>query len=120
MNATFYHGSEKICINETICDIERDTIMIVKFFAFFRDPEFAGCKEMQWPEEASSVYELCHQIADRFGPKFRNELLTPDGEAISDRSFVLVNGRRIEFLNGIQTPLKSSDTVYVFPVVAGG
>jgi MoaD family protein len=94
--------------------------MIVKFFAFFRDADFAGCKEMQCPEKAGSVYELCHQIADRFGPKFRNELLTPDGEAISDRSFVLVNGRRVEFLNGINTVLKDTDTVYVFPVVAGG
>ena len=94
--------------------------MIVKFFAFFRDSDFAGCKEMLWPEKAGSVYELCHQIADRFGPKFRSELLTPDGNAISDRSFVLVNGRRTEFLDGIHTPLKDTDTVFVFPVVAGG
>ena len=41
-------------------------------------------------------------------------------EAICDRSFVLVNGRRVEFLNGIQTPLVDTDTVFVFPVVAGG
>lgn len=94
--------------------------MIVKFFAYYRDPGFAGCKEMQWPEEAGSVYELCHQISDRFGPKFRNELLTPDGEAVSERSIILVNGRRIEFLNGIHTALKETDTVQVFPVVAGG
>jgi len=94
--------------------------MTVKFFAFFRDTDFAGCKEMQWPEKAGSVYELCHQIADRFGTKFRNELLTPDGEAISDRSFVLVNGRRIEFLDGIHTVLSDTDTIFVFPVVAGG
>lgn len=94
--------------------------MIVKFFAFFRDPDFAGCKELQWPEKAGTVYELCHQIADRYGAKFRKELLTPDGEAISDRSIVLVNGRRTEFLDGIHTPLKDTDTVYVFPVVAGG
>lgn len=94
--------------------------MIVKFFAYFRDPGFAGCKEMQWPEPADSVYELCHQIADRFGPAFRAELLTPDGEAICERSIVLVNGRRVEFLDGIRTPLRDTDTVFVFPVVAGG
>ncbi len=94
--------------------------MIVKFFAFFRDEGFAGCKEMQWPEKAGTVYELCHQIAGRFGPAFRDELLTPDGNELSDRSFVLVNGRRIEFLDGIHTALKETDTVYVFPVVAGG
>lgn len=94
--------------------------MVIKFFAYFRDPDFAGCKEMQWPEKAGTVLDLCHQIADRFGPKFRSELLTSDGTAISDRSIVLVNGRRIEFLDGIRTSLNDTDTVYVFPVVAGG
>ena len=75
---------------------------------------------MPWPEKAGSVYELCHQISDRFGRKFRDELLTPDGEEISDRAFVLVNGRRIEFLDGIHTVLHETDTVFVFPVIAGG
>ncbi len=94
--------------------------MTVKFFAYYRDSDFAGCKEMVWPEKAGSVYELCHQIADRYGRKFRSELLTPDGEEISDRSIVLVNGRRVDFLSGIQTPLSDQDTVLIFPVVAGG
>ena len=94
--------------------------MIVKFFAYYRNPEYAGCKEMQWPEKAASVYELFHQIGDRFGPGFKGELLTPDGASISEKTIVMVNGRRIDFLNGIRTELKDSDTVYVFPVVAGG
>ena len=94
--------------------------MTVKFFAYFRDPGYAGCKEMEWTGRPESVYELCHQLADRFGQKFAGELLTPDGEAISDRSIVLVNGRRVEFLGGIHTPLKETDTVNIFPVVAGG
>lgn len=94
--------------------------MTVKFFAYFRDTDFAGCKEIEWPEKASSIYELSHQIADRYGKKFRDELLTPDGENISDRSIIMVNGRRIDFLSGIQTPLEDTDTVNIFPVVAGG
>ena len=94
--------------------------MKVKFFAYFRDPGYAGCKEMEWTGKAGSVYELCHQLADRFGPKFGSELLTPDGEAISDRSIILVNGRRVEFISGIHTELKETDTVNIFPVVAGG
>ena len=60
--------------------------MTVKFFAYYRDPDFAGCKEMDWPQEADSVIVLCRQIAERFGDKFRTELLTPDGNGICDRS----------------------------------
>ncbi len=94
--------------------------MTVKFFAYFRDPDFAGCKEMEWPGEASTVIELCRQIAERFGDRFRRELLTPDGDDISDRSIVMVNGRRINFIGGPEVPLKDTDTILIFPVVAGG
>lgn len=94
--------------------------MTVKFFAYFRDREFAGCKELEWPYQADTVYDLCHQIADRYGAKFRSEILTPDGEGISEKAIIMVNGRRVDFLNGIQTPLTDTDTVLVFPVVAGG
>ena len=94
--------------------------MTVKYFAYYRDPDFAVCKEMEWPEKAATVIELCHQIADKFGDKFRSELLTPDGSGISDRSIIMVNGRRIDFIGGPGAPLKDTDTVLQFPVVAGG
>ncbi len=94
--------------------------MTVKYFAYYRDPDFAGCKEMEWTEHADTVIGLCCQIADRFGEKFRKELITPDGSSICDRSIVMVNGRRIDFIGGPAAPLKDTDTVLVFPVVAGG
>jgi len=94
--------------------------MTVKFFAYYRDPGFAGCKEMEWPQHADSVIGLCRQIAERFGDRFWAELLTPDGEGICDRSIVMVNGRRIDFIGGPEAPLKETDTVLIFPVVAGG
>ncbi|MBQ6456649.1 MAG: MoaD family protein [Mogibacterium sp.] len=94
--------------------------MTVKFFAYYRDPAFAGCKEMEWHDSAETVIALCRQIADRFGDKFRAELLTADGNGISDRSIVMVNGRRIDFIGGPDAPLRDSDTILIFPVVAGG
>lgn len=94
--------------------------MTVKFFAYYRDPGYAGCKEMEWSEHADTVIELCRQIADRFGEDFRRELLTPDNNGVCDRSIVMVNGRRIDFIGGPEAPLKYTDTVLVFPVVAGG
>lgn len=94
--------------------------MTVKFFAYYRDPDFAGCKEMEWPERADTVIGLCRQIADRFGDRFRRELITADGNGVCERSIVMVNGRRIDFIGGAEAPLKDSDTVLIFPVVAGG
>lgn len=94
--------------------------MKVCFYAYYRNKEYAGCKEMEWPGEAGSLRGLLSALAERFGPKFGEELLSPDGNAIGERTIIMVNGRRAEFLDGIDTPLKTTDTVLVFPVVAGG
>ena len=42
------------------------------------------------------------------------------GGKLSDTMIILVNGRNILHLNGVQTPLNPDDVVAVFPMVAGG
>ncbi len=93
--------------------------MTVKFFAYLRDADFAGCSQLDWPA-AEDVHQLGRQLSDRFGEKFRGEFFTPDGTDLGERIIVLVNGRRTTFLNGAHTPLKEDDVVQIFPVVAGG
>jgi len=94
--------------------------MTVEFFAYYRYPEYAGCKSISWQQEASNVIELCHQIADRYGDPFRSEILSPDGTAVGERTIIMVNGRRADFIGGSNAPLRSGDKVQIFPVVAGG
>lgn len=93
--------------------------MTIQFFAYLRDPEFAGCKETVWPW-APTLMELGRQLCKTFGPRFRDEFFSPDGASLGERVIVMVNGRRVEFLDGLDTPLKETDTVLIFPVVAGG
>ncbi len=93
--------------------------MTVKFFAYLRDPEFANCKELHMAA-VPSVWDLGRVLSDRFGPKFQSEFFSPDSSQLGERVIIMVNGRRVEFLDGIHTPLTDADTVLVFPVVAGG
>ena len=93
--------------------------MTIRFFAYLRDPGYAGCKEMTWPA-APDLRTLGEQLCERFGPKFRGEFFSPGGRQLGERVTVMVNGRRAEFLGGLDAPLKESDTVLIFPVVAGG
>ena len=93
--------------------------MKVKFFAYLRDPEYASCKETSLVG-VSSVRELGYRLGELYGDRFLNEYFTPDRTAIGERIFVLVNGRRTDFLSGLDTSLSESDEVCVFPVVAGG
>ena len=93
--------------------------MTVKFFAYLRDREFAGCKELAWTG-ADTVRSLGQQLCERFGARFREEFFSPEGDALGERVIVMVNGRRVEFLGGLDTGLRDTDTVLIYPVVAGG
>lgn len=93
--------------------------MTVRFFAYLRDPDFAACKETS-VSGAGTLRDLGILLSGLYGDRFRNEFFSPDGTALGERIIILVNGRRAEFLNGLDTPLKESDTISVFPVVAGG
>lgn len=94
--------------------------MTIKFFAYLRDPEYAGCKELALTEAPASLRELGHVLSERFGQTFHDEYFTPDEQEHGENIILMVNGRRCEFLAELDTPLKPSDTVLVFPVVAGG
>ena len=93
--------------------------MVVQFFAYYRDNDFAGCKETS-VQPVKTLKELGEVLSDRYGEKFRNEYFDASGDAIGEKTIILVNGRRAEFLDGIDTELKDTDTVSIFPVVAGG
>lgn len=93
--------------------------MTVQFFAYLRDPEFAGCRETPWPH-APTLRALGEQLCEKFGPRFRGEFFSPDGSTLGERVIVMVNGRRSEFLDGLDTALRESDVILIFPVVAGG
>ena len=93
--------------------------MTVQFFAYLRDAEYAGCKSTPWPC-TPTLRCLGEALCEAYGPKFRGEFFSPDGADLGERVIVMVNGRRVEFLDGLDTPLKDSDTVLIVPVVAGG
>ncbi len=93
--------------------------MTVQFFAYLRDPEFAGCKAVSWPC-TPTLRDLGEALCAAYGDRFRGEFFSPDGTALGERVIVMVNGRRLEFLDGLDTVLQDTDTILIFPVVAGG
>ena len=93
--------------------------MKIKFFAYIRDKEYAGCKETEL-NGVKDLRELGEALSLRYGGLFRKLYFSPDGNNFGEEIIVLVNGRRAEFMDGMNTMLQENDTVLLFPVVAGG
>lgn len=91
--------------------------MQIKYYAYYRD--FTGCKQEELPAPAT-VGELLTLLSSSYGPAVREKLLSSSGVALGPDAIVLVNGRNIEHLAGLNTPLSDHDTVSIFPIVAGG
>ncbi|MBS7609220.1 MoaD family protein [Candidatus Bathyarchaeota archaeon] len=89
----------------------------VRVFATFR--ELLGTKSIEIEDPIGDVEDLINYIADRFQPSFRNALLDDKGHVRKGFS-ILVNGREITFLKGLETKLKDGDIVAIFPPIAGG
>jgi molybdopterin synthase sulfur carrier subunit len=89
----------------------------VKFFAYIRD--YTGCKETDFPYERTAG-SLAQKLCDRYGPKLREKMFSKDGKEFGPDVIIMINGRHVIHLGGVNAPLKPDDTFLVFPMVAGG
>jgi len=90
--------------------------VVVRYFADIRT--LAGTDEEERTSAPPTLNALLAVLAAEKNPAFEKRVF-PEGK-LNDTMIILVNGRNILHLNGVQTPLKPDDVVAVFPMVAGG
>jgi len=90
--------------------------MTVKYFGDIR-PLAGGLKQEEWRQPEPDVAALLRALGNRHKPL---EKRLWEGNQLSSTMIILVNGRSIDFLNGIETSLQPDDIVDVFPVEGGG
>jgi molybdopterin synthase sulfur carrier subunit len=89
--------------------------MIIKFFAFFRD--YTGTKETS-TAGSNTLKELLDTLCAKYGKRFTEKVFS--GDKLGDDIIILVNGRHIDHLQGLDTILSENDEISIFPKVAGG
>jgi len=89
----------------------------VKFFAALW--EITGEKEVELDGTNMTVREVLQKLIERYGETFKKEIMDND-DKVKDHYVILVNGRNIVFLDGINTKVKDGDLISVFPPVGGG
>lgn len=91
--------------------------LYVKFLATLYD--LTGVLKTQIEvNDGITVRELLEVLSERF-PKLKQEILDERGE-LKPMYNILVNGRAVEWLNGLNTTLKDGDEIVFIPPAAGG
>lgn len=75
--------------------------------------------EIELPDE-STVEGLFLYMMRRWGDKLSPHLLDPASGGLLPHVRVMVNGQTIQFLQGMETPLRDGDEVLFLPLVSGG
>ncbi|MEM2117494.1 MAG: MoaD/ThiS family protein [Candidatus Bathyarchaeia archaeon] len=70
-------------------------------------------------EEETPLRKIINKIVEKM-PKLKKVLIDPELEDPRPNTLILVNGKEISILNGLQTLLKDGDEVVFIPVIHGG
>lgn len=93
--------------------------IVVKAFATIREAiGETGRITLEVPGEIT-LEGLIEILSKKFGDRFVKEVLDEDGNPKKTVK-IFVNGRDMDFLNGLSTKLKDGDEVALIPPVAGG
>lgn len=68
----------------------------------------------------SRLEDLLAYVQQRWGEGLAGRLFDPDSGAVLPYVRIMVNGQTIQFLRGMETPLKDGDEVLILPLVSGG
>ena len=80
-----------------------------------------GKGEIVFPvEEGTMLEETLEKLVETYGRELESNLFNPDDRSLLQHVRLMVNGRDIVFLNGLQTILKEGDEILILPPVAGG
>ena len=83
--------------------------------------KFIGARQLDVElGEGASVDDLLLLMKKKWGEALSSHLFDPETGRLIPHVRVMVNGRQIEFLNGVETPLHEGDEVLLLPLVAGG
>lgn len=88
--------------------------MKVKFFAAFAELT----KEKERDFGAPDIKTLLKRLEDQYGQPFVDKIYK-NGE-LNPTLVILVNGKHIRHLQGLETTLQEADVVAFFPMLSGG
>lgn len=81
--------------------------------------ELVGSSELELAlQDGQTVRDLIHEIHE-INPALSEKILAPNGE-LTGLVQVLVQGRNIVWLQGLDTPIRENDTIVLLPPSAGG
>lgn len=89
----------------------------VKFYAIIKN--VTKTSEVSVETEEGTIGDIMSILADKYGKDFREIVFDKSG-GISKNIRMLLNGRYIDCIDGLNSPVGEGDAIYLFPAIGGG
>lgn len=70
--------------------------------------------------EPVTVRDVVGKLSDHFSPEFKQEFIDPELNDPRPNTLILVDGKEISALKGLDTKVKDGDEIILIPVLHGG
>ncbi len=96
-------------------------MITVKIYTILTLKQILGQREFEVSiQEGSTVKNLLAWMIERWGDKLSPHLFQPESDRVLPHIRLLVNGRDIQFLKGVDTVLHDGDEFSMLPILTGG
>jgi molybdopterin synthase sulfur carrier subunit len=96
-------------------------VIRVKIYTILAIKEIVGQRELEISiSEGSTVKDLISWMVEKWGDRLSSHIFQPGSDRLLPHIRLMVNGRDIAFLNGMETLLQEGDEFQMLPLVAGG
>jgi len=68
----------------------------------------------------TTVRKVIQKLTEAFSPEFKRVLMDPELEDPRPNALILVNGREISVLRGLETEVNNGDEIVLVPISHGG
>ncbi len=93
----------------------------IKVYTIMELKKICGQREFEMSiPQGGTVKVLLSLMINTWGDRLSNHLYKPGTDSVLPHIRLMVNGRSIEFLNGMETVLQDGDEFQMLPLVAGG
>jgi sulfur-carrier protein len=101
--------------------LTREALIKIKVGSILNLKEILGQRQLDlFIPRGSTMRELIASMVDTFGERLSSSIYGPDSQEVLPHIRMMVNGRDIGFLGGMETQLQEGDEVLILPMVAGG
>jgi molybdopterin synthase sulfur carrier subunit len=96
-------------------------VIRVKIYTILALKKIIGQREFEVSiQSGSTVKDLLSWMVNKWGDELPPHLFKPGTDSLLPHIRLMVNGRSIEFLKGMDTVLQDGDEFLMLPIVAGG